>query len=280
MTNFLRDDDIRPVIILALREDIGDGDITTNAIFNGNGNSEAVIIANEDGIFCGGEVVKLIYKEIDPTVSVSILKKDGKKIKKGDKVIKIKGHVKSLLTGERTCMNFIQRMSGIATKTGRICSQLKGTGITLLDTRKTAPGLRLLDKYSVKCGGGQNHRIGLFDMVMIKDNHIKAAGSITESVKRIRDIYGKKYRIEVETTTIDEVKEACACKPDFIMLDNMDKAMMQQAIKQVNGYAKIEISGNLDEDRLKEISDLKIDFISVGALTHSVRAFDLSMKML
>lgn len=280
MKNFLKDADIRPVIIIALREDIGDGDITTNAIFfNGNGNTEAVIVANEDGIFCGGDVAKIIYHEIDPTVSVSILKKDGKKVKKGDKLIKIKGHVKSLLTGERTCMNFIQRMSGIATKTDRMCDKLKGTGITLLDTRKTAPGLRLLDKYAVKCGGGKNHRIGLFDMVMIKDNHIKAAGGITESIKRIKDAYGSKYKIEVEAKTLEEVKEASNCKPDFIMLDNMDTKTMKEAINQVNGHAKIEISGNMDEDRLQDISDLKVDFISVGALTHSVKAFDLSMRI-
>ncbi len=280
MKNFLKENDIRPVIILALKEDIGDGDITTNAIFNGNGNSQAVIISNDEGTFCGAEIVKTIFNEIDPIVKVSVLKKDGKKVKPGDKIIKITGHTKSLLTGERTCMNFIQRMSGIATKTNRICDKLKGTGITLLDTRKTAPGLRLLDKYAVKCGGGRNHRIGLYDMILIKDNHIKAAGSIKEAIKRVKSVYGQKYEIEVEASTLDQVKETLKCRPDFIMLDNMDKFTMQKAIEMINSKIKIEISGNLDEDRLEEISDLKVDFISMGALTHSVKAFDLSMKII
>lgn len=280
MKSFLKENDIRPLIILALKEDIGDGDITTNAIFNGNGNSQAVIISNEEGIFCGAEIVKTIFGEIDPTVKISILKKDGKKVKPGDKVIKIAGHTKNLLTGERTCMNFIQRMSGIATMTNRICNRLKGTGITLLDTRKTAPGLRLLDKYSVKCGGGKNHRLGLFDMILIKDNHIKAAGGIKEAIKSVKNAYGNKYQIEVEVSSLEQVKETLKCRPDLIMLDNMDKSTMQKAIAMINSKIKIEISGNLDEEKLEEISKLKVDYISMGALTHSVKAFDLSMKII
>jgi nicotinate-nucleotide pyrophosphorylase (carboxylating) len=279
MRSFLKEKDIRPIIILALKEDIGEGDITTNAIFNGNSESKAVITSKEDGIFCGGDVVKIIYNEIDPTVKVSILKKDGKEVKKGEPVLKITGRTKSLLTGERTCLNFIQRMSGIATRTKNIADSLKNTKINVLDTRKTAPGLRLLDKYSVKCGGGKNHRIGLFDMVLIKDNHIKAAGSISAAVKRIRDSYGKKYKIEVEAKTGEEANEASKCGVDVIMLDNMNKVLMKKAISIISSKAKIEVSGNLDEERLKEISDLKIDFVSIGALTHSVKAFDLSMKI-
>jgi nicotinate-nucleotide pyrophosphorylase (carboxylating) len=279
MKSFIKEKDIRPIIILALKEDIGEGDITTNAIFNGNNDSRAVITAKEDGIFCGGDVVKIIYNEIDPTVKLSILKKDGKEVKKGEPVIKITGRTKSLLIGERTCLNFIQRMSGIASRTKSITDILQNTKITVLDTRKTAPGLRLLDKYSVKCGGGKNHRIGLFDMVLIKDNHIKAAGSITEAVKRIRNTYGKKFRIEVEAKTFEEASEAAKCVVDVIMLDNMNNDQMKKAINIINGKTKIEVSGNLDEARLKEISGLKIDFVSIGALTHSVKAFDLSMKI-
>src|SRR4030042_637822 len=196
MKSIIKDKDIRPLIILALKEDIGDGDITTNAIFNGNGYHEAVIIANEDGIFCGGDVAKIVFNEIDPTIQVNILKKDGKSVKKGEKVLSFKGHIKSLLTGERTCMNFLQRMSGIASKTAKLNEIIKNTGILLLDTRKTAPGLRLLDKYAVKCGGGKNHRFGLYDMVMIKDNHIKAGGGISETVNKVRSVYGNKYKIE------------------------------------------------------------------------------------
>jgi nicotinate-nucleotide pyrophosphorylase (carboxylating) len=279
MKSFLKEKDIRPIIILALREDIGDGDITTNAIFNGNGESEAVITAKEEGIFCGGDVVKIVYNEIDPTVKVSILKKDGKEVKKGEPVVIITGRTKSLLIGERTCLNFIQRMSGIASRTNSITGILKKTKIAVLDTRKTAPGLRLLDKYSVKCGGGKNHRTGLFDMVLIKDNHIQAAGSITETVKRVREKYGRKYKVEVEAKTLEEADEAAKCGVDVIMLDNMNNDLTKRAISIINGKAKIEVSGNIDEARLKEISDLKIDFISIGALTHSVKAFDLSMKI-
>lgn len=280
MRSFLKEKEIRPVIILALKEDIGEGDITTNAIFQGSEQSEAVIIANQDGIFCGGDVVKIIFNEIDPMVKVSVLKKDGKEVKKGEKVVKISGRTKSLLTAERTCLNFIQRMSGIATKTYKMISLLKNIGITILDTRKTAPGLRLLDKYSVKCGGGKNHRIGLFDMVLVKNNHIKAAGSISEAVKRVRDKYGKKYKLEVEVRTPEEAKEAAKSGADIIMLDNMDKATMGKVISSINSKAKIEVSGNIDEAKLGEISELKIDYVSMGMLTHSVDAFDLSMKFI
>lgn len=280
MITYLNGKDIRPTIILALKEDIGNGDITTNAIFNGNHISESVIIAREEGIFCGSEVIRLVYKEIDPTLKISLLKKDGRKIKSGETVARIKGHTKSILMGERLCMNFIQRMSGIATSTARVVSVLKGSGIILLDTRKTAPGLRLLDKYSVKCGGGVNHRMGLFDMVLIKDNHIKAAGSITEAVARVRNVYGRKYKIEVEATTVDEAKEAADSGVDIIMLDNMDRETIKKSINIIKKRAKIEISGNMTEERIKEISDLKINYISVGGLTHSVKAFDFSMRFL
>jgi nicotinate-nucleotide pyrophosphorylase (carboxylating) len=280
MKSFLKENDIRPIIILALKEDIGNGDITTNAIFNGNDESEAVIIAKEDGIFCGGDIVKMIFNEIDPMVKVTIQKKDGKEVRIGEKVIKLKGHTKSLLSGERTCLNFIQRMSGIATETQKIASLLEKNNISVLDTRKTSPGLRLLDKYSVKCGGGKNHRIGLFDMVLIKDNHIQAAGSITEAVTRVREKYGKKYKVEVETKTPEEAAEASKCKVDIIMLDNMNYDLMKKVIRIINGKSKIEVSGNITKERLKEISGLKVDFVSIGALTHSVKSFDLSMKFI
>ncbi len=279
MRRYLKDKDIKPIILLALREDIGDGDVTSNAIFNGNGKAEAVIISKEDGIFCGGEVAKSVYEEIDPTVKVSILKNDGKKIHKGEEVLKIKGHTKSIFLGERTVLNFVGHMSGVATRTKNICTLLKGTGIKVLDTRKTIPGFRLLDKYSVKAGGGQNHRIGLYDMVLIKDNHIKAAGSITEAVNRVKKVYGKKYKIEVETTNLIEVKEAVKSKVDIIMLDNMKKETIKKAIGLINGNIKIDVSGNIDEKKIKQIADLKIDYISIGAITHSVKAIDLSMTI-
>lgn len=277
MKSFLNEKDIKPIILLALREDIGNGDITTNAIFNCNGTSEAVIIAKENGIFCGSDVVKLVYEEIDPTIKVAALKSDGKYVKNGTKMIRIKGQTKNILIGERTVLNFLQRMSGIATKTSQISSILKGTDIKLLDTRKTIPGFRLLDKYSVKIGGGYNHRLGLFDMIMIKDNHIKAAGSITKAVNLVKKAYDRDFKIEVEAKNLKEVEEALKSDIDIIMLDNMDRKTMEKAIDLINGKTKIEISGDINEDNIKDLVDLKIDFMSMGALTHSVRAFDLSM---
>jgi nicotinate-nucleotide pyrophosphorylase (carboxylating) len=180
--------------------------------------------------------------------------------------------------GERTALNFIQRMSGIATRTNSLVKILDGTNIKILDTRKTAPGLRLIDKYSVKAGGGENHRIGLFDMVLIKDNHIAAAGSITAAVAKVREKWDSLYKIEVETSNLAEVREALECSPDVIMLDNMDKNTMREAVSMINKKSKIELSGNMDEAKLENLKDLDVDYISIGALTHSVKAFDFSMK--
>lgn len=280
MKEYLDEKEIIPIISLALIEDIGDGDITSNAIFNGDENSEAHVISKDKGIFCGGQLASLIYSRIDPSIRTEIIKKDGEKISPGDIAFIIKGHTKGILAGERTVLNFIQRMSGIATKTNEICQSLNNTVIKILDTRKTLPGFRRLDKYSVKMGGGTNHRIGLFDMVMIKDNHIKAAGGITAAVEKIKKAYGHKYRIEVETANLNEVKEAVNSGVDIIMLDNMDIPAMDAAINLISGKAKIEISGNVDEMRIRELKHLKVDYISAGALTHSVKAFDLSMRFL
>ena len=267
-----------PIIQLALKEDIGSGDVTSNAIFKKTEKSEAVIVAKEEGIFCGGDIIRFIYEEIDPAVVISPEIGDGTEVQPGNIVARISGPTQSILIGERTVLNFIQRMCGIATRTRSIRSLLEGTGITILDTRKTAPGLRLLDKYAVRIGGGSNHRMGLFDMVLIKDNHIKAAGGIREAVERVRSEHGKKYPIEVEATNLDEVQEALDSGADIIMLDNTDRKTMQEACELIRGKAKIEISGNMDEERIGEVMDLSIDYISIGALTHSVKAFDLSMR--
>jgi nicotinate-nucleotide pyrophosphorylase (carboxylating) len=280
MKSYLKYKEIKPIILLALKEDIGDGDITTNAVFNGGDKSVAEIAAKERGVFCGGDVAKLVYEEIDPSVRVSVFKKDGSGINPDDRLLKIEGHTKSVLSGERVVLNFMGRMCGIATRTRELSQLLKGTSIKLLDTRKTMPGFRLLDKYSVKTGGGQNHRMGLYDMILIKDNHIKAAGSISDAVQKVKNAYGKKYKIEVETTNLAEVEEAVSRDVDIIMLDNMDKVTMAEAVKIIKRRAKIEVSGNITEARIKEIKDLKIDFISTGSITHSVRSIDLSMRFL
>lgn len=272
--------DINKLIDLAIEEDIGSGDVTSEAIFFGDEISEANIIAKDSGIFCGGKVIKKVYEKIDPEMEVTILKNDGEEISKGEIAVYLKGHTKSMLLGERISLNFSQRLSGIATKTNRIVKLLHDSEITVLDTRKTLPGFRMLDKYAVKMGGGENHRIGLYDMVMIKDNHIKAAGSITEAMHRVRKLSGTKYKIEVETTTLDEVNEAIINGADIIMLDNMDKETMNKASMIIGDKAKIEISGNVTEENVHTIKDLKVNFVSLGALTHSVKAFDLSMKFL
>ena len=278
MNTTVEKSEIISIIQLALKEDIGSGDVTSNAIFKKTEKSEAVIVAKEEGIFCGGDIIQFIYEEIDPAVVISPEIGDGTEVQPGNIVSRISGPTQSILIGERTVLNFIQRMCGIATRTRSILLLLAGTGITILDTRKTAPGLRLLDKYAVRIGGGSNHRMGLFDMVLIKDNHIKAAGGIPEAVKRVKSEHGKKYPIEVEATNLDEVREALDSGADIIMLDNTDRKTMQEACELIRGKSKIEISGNMDEERIGEIMDLSIDYISIGALTHSVKAFDLSMR--
>lgn len=274
---------VREIIGLALREDIGDGDVTTGAVFTGEELSEAVIVAKQEGVLCGGPMVGFVFKSIDPDVKVQCNVKEGEKIAAGDEVLFISGPTGSILSGERTALNFLQRMSGIATKTAKISTMLKGTGIQVLDTRKTVPGHRIPDKYAVRTGGGKNHRIGLFDMVMIKDNHIRAAGGIARAVEKIRTVYGSKYSIEVETTCIEEVREAVSSGADIIMLDNMKREQVIEAVQTIGGKAKIEVSGNIDEYKIHDLMDIKtgyIDYISMGSLTHSVEAFDFSMKFL
>jgi nicotinate-nucleotide pyrophosphorylase (carboxylating) len=266
------------LIRMALEEDISTGDVTSEAIFDGSEKSSARIVAKQDGIVCGGSLVSFVYAAIDPSVKVIQLREEGTFIKKGDTVIAFEGSTKSLLMGERTALNFFQRMSGIATKTDSIVRLCEGSTIKILDTRKTLPGFRLLDKYSVKTGGGENHRIGLYDMVMIKDNHIKAAGSITAAVEKIRAKWGDRYKIEVETTNMEEVIEAVNEKADIIMLDNMDIPAMEEAASFIAERAKIEISGNMNGEKIQAVKHIPIDFISLGALTHSVEAFDWSMK--
>jgi len=277
---FTLTDEMITLIDLALKEDVASGDVTSEAIFPTGQVSESKIVAKEQGILCGLPLAREVYRRIDPLIEMSIFKNDGEEVKAGDEVVRFKGPTALLLTGERTLLNFMQRLSGIATMTARLMKILEGTDIKILDTRKTLPGFRLLDKYAVKTGGGQNHRMGLFDMVMIKDNHIKAAGSITEAVNQVRAKWNDRFRIEVETTTHEEVREAVLAGADIIMLDNMTTVAMEEAVEIIDRRTKIEISGNVDEARLSKIKHIKIDYISLGALTHSVQAFDLSMKFL
>jgi len=277
MNDVIQRKDIETLIQLAISEDIGEGDITSRAIFGGGDVSKGVIAAKQRGIFCGVDVARIVYEIIDPAVSVTPLVRDGDEIAVQDRIIAVTGPTLSILSGERITLNFIQRMTAIATRTASVVSMLRGTNSKLLDTRKTLPGFRKLDKYAVKTGGGTNHRMGLYDMVMIKDNHIRAAGSIARAVELVRERYGTRYTVEVEAEDLGNVAEAVAAGADIIMLDNMDATMMKKAVGLIGKRARIEVSGNMDEKRIQEIAGLDVDYISMGALTHSVTAFDLSM---
>ncbi len=267
------------IIKHAIREDVGDGDITTESIINKNRKSKAYFLTKEDGVISGLKIAKEVFGYLDKKIKWKSLVKDGDKVKAGTKIAEVKGSVRALLSGERTALNFLQRMSGIATLTSVYVEEVSGTNTKILDTRKTVPGLRLFDKYAVKCGGGTNHRIGLFDMVMIKDNHIKAAGSITKAVNKIRKSIPKQMKIEVETTNIREVEEALKLNVDVIMLDNMNLNEMTEAVQLINKKCFVEASGGVNLESVRAIAETGVDFISVGALTHSVKALDISMKI-
>lgn len=272
--------EIERIIITALKEDIGPGDITTNLLITKKQKAKAFFIAKEDGIIAGLNVAKMVFQKLDRTVSWKSFIKEGEHVITGTRLAEVKGSLRALLTGERTALNILQRMSGIATAAYNFVNVVKDTNAKILDTRKTAPGFRLLDKYAVKLGGGTNHRIGLFDMVLIKDNHIKAAGNITSAINKIRKGLTKKIKIEVETRNLEEVREALKCKAEIIMLDNMTVAMMKEAVKIIDGKAKVEASGNVNLQSLRAIAETGVDYISVGALTHSVKALDICMKIM
>lgn len=263
-------------------EDIGYSDITTDNIETDK-KILAVIVAKEDAVLAGLDFVKEVFFLVDNSLNIENLKKDGQEVKKGEKVFKIKGSGKSILKGERVALNILQRLSGIATKTRKFVKILEGSNIKLLDTRKTTPGFRAFEKYAVKVGGGYNHRFALYDMVMIKDNHIVLAGNVKETIRQIRKKVSPMTKIEVEVSNFHQLKEAIEENVDIIMLDNMSLENIRKAIKIVkskNTNIKIEVSGNITEKKLKKIKNLDIDFISSGALIHSSRWIDFSLKFL
>ena len=268
------------IIDHALSEDIGSGDLTTDALIPEKALACASMKAKAKGIIAGLPLAERVFHKLDPKLKWTPLVSDGDQVEVGDILVKIEGSFRALLTGERVALNLLQRMSGIATQTAYFVAQLKGTKTKILDTRKTVPGLRILDKYAVKMGGGTNHRIGLFDMAMIKDNHIKVAGGITQAVKQVRISISPDIKIEVETTSISEVKEALSAGADIIMLDNMSNEMMKEAVDIIKGKALVEASGNMNVQRLKEVAATGVDVISVGALTHSVEALDISQNII
>ena len=275
--------EINQLIQVSIKEDLDEiGDVTSNAILKKEKQGIAKIYAKQNGVFSGGFVVKMVYLYLDQSVNVILNVTDGDLIKEKQPVIEITGSTKSILIGERTALNFLARMSGVATLTHQFVEKLKGSTISILDTRKTHPGWRYLDKYSVLIGGGKNHRIGLFDMILIKENHIAAAGSIENAVTLCRDYLSSKkldYKIEVETKNLEEVKQALVLKVDRIMLDNMNLEQIKQAAEIVNGKIELEISGGVNLETIDMYYDSGVDFISVGQLTHSARAFDYSMLL-
>ena len=270
---------IKPVIDYALNEDLGSGDITTNSLVPFDLQAKATMVAKSSGVIAGLGVAEYVFKSLDKDILWKTYINDGEHVIKGDLILEISGSYRALLSGERLALNFLQRMSGIATMTDNYKNQLSGSKVKILDTRKTVPGLRILDKYAVRMGGGTNHRIGLYDMVLIKDNHIKVAGGITNAVGQIKKNIASGILIEVETTSIAEVKEALTTGVDIIMLDNMDNNTMRECVKIINGQAKVEASGNMTAERLREVAETGVDFISIGALTHSVTALDISMNI-
>ena len=261
----------------ALEEDIGTGDVTTDTIVPAGATLRGRIVAKQEGVVAGLDVAKQVFLTLNEHVTFVAKTKDGSKVTRRDVLADLEGPARALLTAERVALNFLGRMSGIATLTRKFVDAVAGTNAVILDTRKTAPGLRLTDKLAVRLGGGENHRTGLFDMVLIKDNHIDFAGSITQAVERVR-ASGTKLEIEVETRTLDEVREALALGVERILLDNMTSETMREAVAICEGRAKLEASGNVTLDNVLEVAGTGVDYISVGALTHSPVVFDVSLK--
>ena len=261
----------------ALDEDIGPGDATTDSIIPADASLRGQIVAKQSGVVAGLEVARRVFLQLSEQVNFEVKVEEGAQVEKRTVLVDLYGPARALLTGERTALNFLGRMSGIATLTREYMDAVKGTKAIILDTRKTAPGLRETDKLAIRLGGGENHRVGLFDMVLIKDNHIDFAGSITAAVRRVRERVSD-LEIEVETRTLDDVREALELGVERILLDNMSAEMMRQAVAINDGRAKLEASGNVTIENVRQVAETGVDYISVGALTHSVKVFDVSLE--
>lgn len=271
---------VDPLILSALREDITSEDVSANSVMPIAKKGTADLICKEDGVICGLQVFERVFKLLDETTEVTLMANDGEKVKKGQLLAKLDGDIRVLLCGERTALNYLQRMSGIASYTSEVAALLDGTKIKLLDTRKTTPNNRIFEKYAVTCGGGNNHRLNLSDGVLLKDNHIGAAGSVSKAIAMAKEYAPFVRKIEVEVETLEMVKEAVDAGADIIMLDNMDHDTMKKATEIIDGKAEIEISGNVTKENIAKIRDLGVDFISSGALTHSAPILDVSLKNL
>ena len=272
---------LNELIQMALREDIGDGDHSTLSCIPTTAQGTAKMVAKQDGILCGAEVGRRVFHQVDANLKVMLLKNDGDEIRKGDVVMLVEGSSGSILTAERTALNFMQRLSGIATETHRMVAMLEGLHTRLLDTRKTTPNMRLLEKYAVACGGGTNHRIGLYDMIMLKDNHIDFAGGIEAAIDRTRNYLKEKnkdLKIEIEVRDLDELERVLAHGGvDRIMLDNFDISTLREAVRRIDGRYETEASGGITDQTLRSYAETGVDFISVGALTHHIKSLDLSL---
>ena len=265
------------LIKTALLEDINYCDVTTDYLIPAEQMGKGKLVAKAEGILCGVEVAARVFELIDSDIKIEILIKDGESVKYGDEIMRLEGRTASLLKGERTALNLIQHMSGIATAANQATKLVEGTNASIADTRKTLPGMRPLQKYAVMTGGAKNHRYNLSDAAMLKDNHIDAAGGITAAVTALRKKIGHMTKIEVETRNLDELKEALAVGADIIMLDNMSPELMKEAVAITDGRAVLEASGGITNDTLRAVAESGVDIISIGALTHSVKAFDISM---
>lgn len=276
-----RDQLIDDLLTLAFAEDVGDGDHTTLSTIPADAMGKQQLIVKEEGILAGVDIARMVFEKFDPSLKMTTYIQDGAHVKPGDVAFVVEGPVRSLLQTERTMLNIMQRMSGIATMTAKYQQRLEGLKTKVLDTRKTTPGMRMLEKEAVKIGGGMNHRIGLFDMILIKDNHVDFAGSITNAVNRARTYLkekGKDLKIEVEVRNTPEIEEALSLNVDRIMLDNFTPERTREAVKLIGGRCEIESSGGITLDTLREYGECGVDYISVGALTHSVKGLDMSFK--
>lgn len=275
MLNKYKLDDI---INIALEEDIGNGDITTFATVDEDKQTEGIFIAKEDGVICGLPVLKRVFELIDNEIKLDMLVCEGAFVKKGSRIAKVSGRAQRILTGERVALNFVQRLSGIATQTHEAVNLIKGTKAVICDTRKTTPGLRIVEKYAVRTGGGANHRFNLADGILIKDNHISAAGGIGPAIGKARRAASHMLKIEVEVENFIQIDEALLYGADIIMLDNMSIEEMTKAVAVINGRAIVEASGNMGDRDLLKVAQTGVDIISIGALTHSIRSMDISLK--
>lgn len=268
------------LIMMALREDITSEDVSTNAVMPMEQKGSVDLIAKEDGVMAGLPVYARVFTLLDDKTEVEFFCKDGEQVKKGQLLAKVTGDIRVLLSGERVALNYLQRMSGIATYTKEVAGLLEGSGITLLDTRKTTPNCRVFEKYAVRVGGGCNHRYNLSDGVLLKDNHIGAAGSVSKAVAMAKAYAPFVRKIEIEVETLEQVKEAVEAGADIIMLDNMTPEQMKEAVKLINGRAETECSGNVTKENIEKIREVGVDYVSSGALTHSAPILDISMKNL